>query len=94
MATEQTEPPRTHEQSLAYLDKVHDINVAQRQQLARILVIMGIVAAWLWQTVYVTLGALRDPLILVDIEKFTGLIAVTGAVATVIIMKLWPQNDK
>ena len=84
---------RSHDEELALIEKNHQVRIAQRQQLARLFVIVLIVGVWLAQTAYVTVHAVGDPLILVDIEKFIGLIAVTGGVAAVIIMKLWPQTD-
>ena len=99
-----TEPERTHAESIEASQQAHDHATAQtkqvaelraavRQQLARLLVIILIVAIWLAQTGYVTYKAVAEPAILVDIEKFIALIGVTGIVAGQIINKLWPQQE-
>ena len=92
MAMEDTTPPRTHEQDLARRKQIHDQAQAFRLQVARVMLIFFIVMIWLVQTAFVTYHAVEDPKILTDIEKFIGLLAVTGSLATVIIMKLWPDQ--
>ncbi len=92
MAMQETTPPRTHEQDLAVRKQMHDQAQAFRLQLARVWIIFAIVAIWLGQTAFVTYYAVDDPAILDDVEKFIALIAVSGSVATVIIMKLWPDQ--
>ena len=85
-------PGRTHEQVLAEGAQAHGHQQRSRQQLARFAVIIFIVGIWLLQTAYVTYFAVKDPLILDDVEKFIALIGVTGIVAGQIIGKLWPEN--
>lgn len=93
MAAGPVAPARTHEQDLASRAQDHTELMRRRQQSARFTIILLIVLVWLTQTAYVTYFAVHDPKILDDVEKFIGLIAVTGGVATVIIMKLWPENE-
>ncbi len=95
---------RTHEQTLAENAQTHDNKIAEaknitklkmkaRQQSARITLIFAVVAIWLFQTGYVTVKAVNDPLILTDVEKFISLIAVTGGLVGLLVVKLWPESE-
>ena len=68
--------------------------LAKIQQAARIGLIIFITAVWLIQTLFVTWHAVKNPAILTDIEKFIALITGTGALAALLVMKLWPQNKE
>ncbi len=84
---------RTHEQDLAYANNIAKIKAHARQQRARIGLIFSIVLIWLFQTGYVTVKAVNDPLILDDVEKFISLITITGGLVAVLVVKLWPEGD-
>ena len=59
----------------------------------RSLTLWFITGVWLAQSAYVTIFAVDDPLILEDVEKFIGLIGVTGLVATNLVGKLWLDSN-
>ncbi len=83
-----------HQEYLEKADQEHAHLLARRQQWVRFLVILLIISVWLSQTLYVTWRAVNEPDILTDIEKFILLIGVTGGVAAVLILKLWPENGR
>ena len=95
---------QTHEQYMARAEAKEEDRAAQalethknkaltRQQRARLAIVILITLVWLGQTGLVTVYAVLDPKILTDIEKFIGLIAVTGGVISLLIIKLWPENE-
>ena len=85
-------PGRTHEQEIEAADQAHRHRVAERQQWARLVLILTLTAVWLAQTLYVTVWAVKEPAILDAVESFIALIGVTGVVVGGIIVKLWPEN--
>ena len=74
--------------------QTHAHYIAKVLQAARIVLIVLITAVWLIQTLFITWHAAGDPKILNDIEKFIALITGTGALSTLLVMKLWPQNKE
>ena len=84
---------KTHEQDLASANNTAKIKARARQQRARIGLIFSVVAIWLFQTAYVTVKAVNDPLILDDVEKFISLIAITGGLVALLVVKLWPESE-
>lgn len=87
-------PARNHDQDLASRTLAAQLELQQRQQLARFAVIFLIVLVWLIQTGAVTYASITDTAILNDVEKFIGLLAVTGGLSGLLVLKLWPENEK
>ncbi len=82
-----------HDFDLKRLEAGEDVAAKKRRQVWRFRIAVGIVGVWLLQVLYSTYHALRNPALLIDIEKIVLLVGITGTLVAVLVNKVWPDND-